>query len=52
MKIVDANIILRYLLNDHEILSEEATAIIENNKVFIPNEVIAEVVLFLKRYMK
>ena len=41
MKIADANIILRYLLNDHVTLSEEATAIIENNKVLIPNEVIA-----------
>ena len=36
MKIADANIILRYLLNDHEMLSEKATAIIENNKVFLP----------------
>ncbi len=30
MKIGDANIILRYLLNDHEELSEEANQIIEN----------------------
>ena len=31
MKIADANIILRYLLNDHEELSDKATIIIENN---------------------
>ena len=31
MKIVDANIILRYLLDDHEELSNKATEIIENN---------------------
>lgn len=49
MKIADANIILRYLLNDHEMLSEEATAIIENNKVFLPNEVIAEIVYVLEK---
>mgnify|MGYP000901351319 FL=1 len=49
MKIADANIILRYLLNDHETLSEEATAIIENNKVLLPNEVIAEIVYVLEK---
>ena len=49
MKIADANIILRYLLNDHETLSEEATAIIENNKVLLPNEVIAEIVYGLEK---
>jgi len=31
MKIVDANIILRYLLNDHDELSAKATTIIEDN---------------------
>ncbi len=49
MKIVDANIILRYLLDDHEMLSEEAAAIIENNKVLLPNEVIAEIVYVLEK---
>lgn len=49
MKIADANIILRYLLNDHEELSEKATVIIENNKVLLPNEVIAEVVYVLEK---
>ena len=44
MKIVDANIVLRYLLNDAEDLSEKAIELLENNDVFIPNEVIAEIV--------
>jgi predicted nucleic acid-binding protein len=41
MKIVDANIILRYLLNDHDELSAKATTIIEDNDVLLPNEVVA-----------
>jgi predicted nucleic-acid-binding protein len=49
MKIVDANIILRYLLNDHDELSTKATDIIEENDVFLPNEIIAEVVYVLKK---
>jgi predicted nucleic acid-binding protein len=40
MKIIDANIILRYLLNDTEKLAIKARDIIENNKVLVPNEVI------------
>ena len=49
MKIADANIILRYLLNDHEELSEKATVIIENNEVLLPNVVIAEIVYVLEK---
>lgn len=49
MKIVDANIVLRYLLNDFEEFTQKATEIIENNDVFIPNEVIAEVVYVLEK---
>lgn len=52
MKIVDANIILRYLLNDTEELAEKATDIIENNKVLVPNEVIAEIVYVLEKVYK
>lgn len=52
MKIIDANIILRYLLNDVEELSEKAEEIIENNDVFVPNEVIAEVVYVLEKVYK
>lgn len=52
MKIVDANIILRYLLNDTEELAMKATDIIENNKVLAPNEVIAEIVYVLEKVYK
>ena len=37
MKIADANIVLRYLLNDTEELAKKATEILENNEVYIPN---------------
>lgn len=49
MKIVDANIILRYLLNDHDELSAKATKIIEDNDVLLTNEVLAEVVYVLEK---
>ncbi|WP_027339020.1 PIN domain-containing protein [Halonatronum saccharophilum] len=48
MKIVDANVILRYLLNDVEELSNQAAKIIDNNEVYILNEVLAEVVYVLQ----
>ncbi len=48
MKIIDANIILRYLLNDHDELSAKAATIIEDNELLLPNEVIAEVVYVLE----
>lgn len=52
MKIADANVVLRYLLNDSEVLSEKAAEILENNVVFLPNEVIAEIVYVLEKVYK
>jgi predicted nucleic-acid-binding protein len=52
MKIVDANIVLRYLLNDTKDLADKATEILENNVVFIPNEVMAEIVYVLEKVYK
>jgi len=52
MIIVDANIVLRYLLNDTENLSEKAADILENNNVFLLNEVIAEIVYVLEKVYK
>ncbi|ACJ34977.1 pilus assembly protein [Anoxybacillus gonensis] len=52
MKIVDTNIILRYLLNDHDDLSAKAATIIENNKVLLLNEVVVEVVYVLEKVYK
>ncbi len=49
MVIVDTNIILRYLLNDDEKLSKKDTDIIDNNDIFIPNEVIIEACYVLKK---
>ena len=49
MEIVDANIVLRYLLNDHETFSVEAGKIIENRQIQLPTEVCAEVVYVLQK---
>ncbi|MEZ5535260.1 MAG: hypothetical protein R3F02_06505 [Thiolinea sp.] len=40
MKLVDANIILRYLLDDHEELSPRAADILEQQEVTFPMEAI------------
>ena len=47
--IFDTNAILRFLLNDIPQQTEKVEDIILYNKVFIPNEVIAEVVFVLRR---
>ena len=45
--IIDANIILRWLLQDNYELAEKAKSFIDNNDCFAPTEVIAEVVFVL-----
>lgn len=47
MKLVDANVILRYLLNDHQEMSQQAKAVIDSGAYTKP-EIIAEVVYVLK----
>ena len=49
MQIVDANIILRYLLSDHADLSVKAEEIIDNNSIYLPIEVLCEVVYVLEK---
>jgi predicted nucleic-acid-binding protein len=49
MEIIDANIALRYLLNDHEVFSKKSARILENNKIHIPFEVCAEIVYVLEK---
>ena len=44
MSIVDANIVLRYLLDDHAELSPKAAEILEQQLVTLPVEVACEVV--------
>lgn len=45
---LDANIILRYLLNDNEKMASEAEAIIKNMPVQVNIETVAEVIYVLK----
>jgi len=52
MQIVDANIILRYLLADHKELSAKAEEIIDNNNIHLPIEVLCEVVYVLEKVYK
>ncbi len=47
MKLVDANVILRYLLNDNQEMALQAKAVIESGAYTKP-EIIAEVVYVLK----
>lgn len=52
MIIIDANVILRYLLNDNEEMASEAEMLIKNHEVWVTTEVIAEVIYVLKRVYK
>lgn len=49
MTVCDANVVLRYLLQDNEILSEKAILIIENKDVFVTTEVIVEIIYVLNK---
>jgi len=49
MLLVDANIILRYILNDHPELSQRAADILEQQTVVAPIEVVCEVVYVLQK---
>lgn len=48
MKLVDANIILRFLLNDHPEMSAKAKEILLNDPVLLLTQVIAEVIYVLR----
>jgi predicted nucleic-acid-binding protein len=52
MKKIDANVILRYLMNDHVVLSPKAKEIIDENIIEIPVEVLCEVIYVLTGYYK
>ena len=49
MNYCDTNIILRYLLADNDELFARALTILEEKTVFVPNEVLAEVVYVLTK---
>ena len=52
MQFVDANVILRYIMNDHAELSPKAKKIIGENVMETPIEVLCEVVFVLTRVYK
>jgi predicted nucleic-acid-binding protein len=49
MAVIDANIVLRYVLNDHEELSQKAADILEHQTVILPIEAACEVVYVLQK---
>lgn len=49
MSLVDANVVLRYLLDDHTELSAKAAEILEKHSVTLPVEVGCEVVYVLQK---
>jgi predicted nucleic-acid-binding protein len=49
MSLVDANIVLRYLLDDHTELSAKAATILEQETVTLPIEAACEVVYVLQK---
>lgn len=52
MKILDANMILRYLINDNTEMADYVENLIEKNEVIVLPEVIAEVVYVMTRVYK
>jgi predicted nucleic-acid-binding protein len=52
MLLIDANIVLRYVLNDHTELSLKAKDIMLNNEILIITQVIAETIYVLKGVYK
>lgn len=52
MVLIDTNILLRFLLQDHEILSQQAKQIIDDNDVICLNAVIYEVIHVLQSVYK
>jgi predicted nucleic-acid-binding protein len=49
MVIIDANAILRYILNDNEDMASKVKILISKNKVILRYEVIAEVIYVLEK---
>lgn len=52
MALIDANVILRYLLDDHEDLSPKAAQILESSEAVLLPEVACEVVYVLQKVYK
>ncbi|MDR0903418.1 MAG: PIN domain-containing protein [Ruminococcus sp.] len=52
MVILDANVVLRHILNDNEQMADETDRILVSNNCFVPTEVIAEIVYVLGKVYK
>ncbi len=52
MKILDTNMILRYLIRDNEDMAEQVRHILKTEKVLILSEVIAEVIYVMLKVYK
>jgi predicted nucleic-acid-binding protein len=52
MKIIDANVVLRYLLKDNQSLFEKSVQIVENNEILLTHVIIAEIVYVLEKVYK
>jgi len=49
MPIIDANVVLRCLLDDDPVLSAKASEILEHTEAFVPMEVVCEIVYVLDK---
>jgi len=49
MKIIDANVVLRYLLEDIPNLFIQSKGLIENDAIYLPFEVLSEIVYVLEK---
>ena len=49
MKIIDANVVLRYLLADISNLFIQSEGLIENDAIYLPFEVLSEIVYVLEK---
>ena len=49
MKMIDTNVILRFILHDNETLAKQAAEIIINNECLVTNEIAAEVIYVLSK---
>ena len=49
MQLIDANVMLRYLLNDHPVMSQKAKLIIASTQTYTKPEIISEVVYVLNK---
>lgn len=52
MVLIDANAILRIILNDNEDMAKEAVEFIRENQVLVRNEVLVEIVYVLQKVYK